>query len=92
MITRKAACEFCGEKHNIRDDFCEIRTKKFKNGNSMEAASKIILQDLYDQIKYQRDLKFEVMINVESMCNFKALAANWKQGEAYDDDNDSNKN
>lgn len=93
MITRKAACEFCGDKHNIRNDICDIKTKKFKkDGNSMEAASKITLQDLYDQIKYERDLKFEVLINIESMCNFKALAANFKQGESADDDNSSQKN
>ena len=49
MMSRKASCEFCGDKHNIRDDICEIKTAKFKRGgNSMEAASKITLQDLYD--------------------------------------------
>jgi hypothetical protein len=44
IISRKASCEFCDRKHNIRDDICDIKTKQFKkDGNSMEAASKITL-------------------------------------------------
>ena len=44
MRSKKAACEFCGIKHNIRDDICDIRTPKIKkNGNSMEAQTKITL-------------------------------------------------
>jgi hypothetical protein len=67
MISRKANCEFCGNKHNIRDDYCDIRTNKYKkDGNKLEAASKITLKDLYDQIKNKRDLKFEVLINQDS--------------------------
>jgi hypothetical protein len=49
MITRKAVCEFCGNKHNMRDDICDIRTKKYKkDGNTMDASTNITLQDLYD--------------------------------------------
>lgn len=93
MITRKVACEFCGVKHNIRNDICDIATKKFKKeGNSWEASNKIQLKDLYDQLKYKRDLKLEVMVNLESNCNFKALATNFKHvRESNDSDSSQNK-
>lgn len=79
VMTQKAPCEFCGNKHNIRDDICDIKTKNFKkDGNTMEASTKITLQDLYDQIIYKRDLKFEVMINTDTNANYKALSSNYK--------------
>ena len=63
----KKKCEFCGRKHNIRDDFCEIRTKDYRSGNDMDkGATDITLQDLYDMLTDSRDLVFEVMVNAES--------------------------
>lgn len=77
--SKKAQCEFCGNRHNLRDDICDIRTKNFKkDGNTLEAATKIKLEDLYDQLKYKRDLKFEVLINQDLSPNTKALASNYK--------------
>ena len=62
----------------MRDDMCDIRTDVYtKDGNTMEAATNITLQNLYDQIKYERDLKLEVMINTESKCFYKGLASNY---------------
>ena len=80
--SKKANCEFCGNRHNIRDDICDVKSKHFKkDGNSFEAASKIKLEDLYDQLKYKRDLKFEVMINQDMNANTKALSINLKMAE-----------
>ena len=81
---RKAACEFCGQRHNMRDDVCDIKTDKYsKDGNTMEAASNITLEHLYNQIKNTRDLKLEVMINTDSKCFFKALASNYMAEANY---------
>lgn len=43
----------------------------------MEAVQSIKLLDLYVQVKNKRDLKFEVLVNLETDCNFKGLAANF---------------
>jgi hypothetical protein len=45
---RKEDCEFCGNKHNLQNDVCDIITKQYKkDGNSLEAATNITLNDLY---------------------------------------------
>jgi len=59
-------CEFCGRRHNIRDDICDIQTNEENSGNSLsKGAYDIRLIDLYSMIKYKRDLVFEVMIHEE---------------------------
>ena len=58
--TRKRECEFCGRRHNMRDDVCEVKTDELGSGNSEEGSQKITLRDLYDVIKHERELIFEV--------------------------------
>lgn len=42
----------------MRDDICDIRTEEHSSGNQLESAKEMKLQDLYDMIKYKRDLIF----------------------------------
>ena len=73
----KADCEFCGAKHDRRDDYCDIRSKELKDGNIADHAQKITLSDLYAMLKYDRDIKLEVMINQETEANYKLLTGNF---------------
>lgn len=74
----KVVCEFCGRVHTTRDDQCDISTDEHKDGNVLEAANAIKLQDLYDQIKYKRDLVFQVMFNtdLDRSVNLAAVRVN----------------
>ena len=54
----KLECEFCSRHHTSRDDYCDVRTDEHSDGNEMEAAKDIKFQDLYDQLKYKRDVIF----------------------------------
>ena len=87
--TRKAECEFCGRRHTVRDDICDIRTADHKTGNSLAGAKGIRLQDLYEMIVNERDLVFEVLINDASQWDKAALKTNYaaaggKGNSAYD--------
>ena len=82
--SRKAECEFCGRRHNQRDDMCEIKTDEYPNGNNLEEGGRQIkLRDLYDKIQYPRDLRFEVSINKDLPFAANALTIN----RQYDDNN-----
>lgn len=35
---RKQACEFCGRRHSIKDDYCEVKTSTHEDANKFEAA------------------------------------------------------
>ena len=80
----KPKCEFCGRVHNIKDDYCYPKTGEIKDGNKWESCSELKLSDLYDQIKYNRNLKLEVMIS-DKEPGFKenCLAANFKQDSNF---------
>ena len=74
---RKAECEFCGRRHNNRDDICDIRTDEYPDGNDFEKGARHIkLGDLYAKLKYQRPIRFEVMINKDSGFDVKGLTLN----------------
>jgi len=88
MTSRKAECEFCGRKHNRRDDICEIKTEAFANGNDLNNGGRDIkLQDLYDALEHERDLKFEVMFNKDINLEQKGLTLN----RDLDDEKDGKK-
>jgi hypothetical protein len=36
--TRKRDCEFCGRRHSMRDDVCEVKTDELGSGNSEEGS------------------------------------------------------
>lgn len=67
---------------------CEIKTDEWPNGNHLEHGGRQIkLKDLYDKIKYPRDLRFEVMINKDY-----AFAANgFTLNRQYDDNKGAKK-
>ena len=49
---RKAECEFCGRRHNYRDDMCEICTPQHSSGNKLDNGARLIkLRDLYSMLK-----------------------------------------
>ena len=74
---RKAECEFCGRRHNQRDDICELRTNKEDNGNDLDNGGReITLSNLYDKIEHKRKLRFEVMINKDSGFDFRGFNMN----------------
>ena len=84
---RKAECEFCGRRHNYRDDVCEICTKDHPSGNKIDNGARLIrLKDLYAMLKYERTLRFEVMINKDLEFNSKALGLN----KSHSDEDDLN--
>jgi len=75
--SRKAECEFCGRRHNQRDDMCEIRTEGYPNGNDLENGGRQIkLKDLYGMIINERDLRFEVSINRDMPFAANSLTLN----------------
>jgi hypothetical protein len=46
--SKKADCEFCGRKHSNKDDICDIKTKYYWSGNSLQdGALDISLENLY---------------------------------------------
>ena len=68
----KQKCEFCGRTHTMRDDICDIKTKKCKSGNSWEdGCRKITLGDLYSMLSSKRNIRLEVMINTAAKPDFK---------------------
>ena len=74
---RKAECEFCGRRHNNRDDICDLCTEEYADGNDFEkGARQIKLSDLYDRLKYKRQIRFEVMINKDTGFDLKGLTLN----------------
>lgn len=80
---RKPECEFCGKRHNLRDDICEICTSEYSSGNKIDHGARLIkLRDLYARLKYKRCIKFEVMINKDADFDAKGLGLNI----AHDDD------
>lgn len=80
---KKVDCEFCNKKHSVRDDTCDIFTPEEESGNSMKQGAKTItLQDLYDMLKNEREIMFEVMINISSRAYMKGLATNFVKSSA----------
>lgn len=62
----------------MRDDICDIRTKKYKSGNYwQDGCTKITLGDLYSMLRNERNIKIEVMINVAEKPVWKWFAANF---------------
>ena len=44
----KESCEFCGRKHDINNDICDVKSNQVKDGNDFENGAKILtLADLY---------------------------------------------
>ena len=65
---QKAVCEFCGRRHNAKDDICDVRTKDYDSGNSLEkdgGAYNITLNDLNEMVNNKRELVFELIINTK---------------------------
>jgi len=74
---RKAECEFCGRRHTVKDDICDVKTNDCNSGNSMdkdEGAYNITLKDLYDMLTTKRDLIFEFILT--SQFDKAGLAVN----------------
>ena len=64
---QKAKCEFCGRRHDARDDICEVKSSQCENGNDFENGVNVLtLGDLYKQLESDRSIKLECMINIES--------------------------
>ena len=81
---RKRVCEFCGRRHNSRDDICNVRSAEVENGNDLEGAKKLTLKDLYDQLEYKRDLIIEVMLNEASNFDGKRIAHSLVKSRSFD--------
>jgi hypothetical protein len=45
----------------------------------LESSQKITLQDMYAMLKYKREIKLEVMINIEAEPDLKMLCGNFVQ-------------
>lgn len=74
---RKAECEFCGKRHNYKDDICEISTPEHPSGNKLDSGARLIkLGDLYERLKYKRKIRFEVWINKDTEFDTMALGLN----------------
>jgi hypothetical protein len=83
---RKVISEFSGRRHNQRDDVSEICTEDYENGNDLEKGGRQIkLRDLYAMIKYERNLRFEVMINKETDFEVKGFTINRNIEDEYSD-------
>lgn len=77
MYRQKMECEFCGRRHNNTYDTCVIRTDEFPDGNNFEKGGRQIkLRDMYAMLKYERNLRFEVMLNKDSNFSAKGLTLN----------------
>ena len=62
----------------MRDDVCDIKTKKYKSGNSWtDGCTKVTLGDLYAMLKSDRNIKIEVMVNFAAKPNWKWFAASF---------------
>lgn len=62
---------------------CDIRTQEHNDGNILEAAKEIKMQDLYDQFRSTRDIIFQVMFNseIERSVNLAGVKSNDVQSD-----------
>lgn len=60
-VRRRATCEFCKEKHDSVTDHCELEVMGLDT-RKPEVASKVLLQNVLDQMYWKRTLAFAVII------------------------------
>lgn len=79
---QKAECEFCGKRHNYKDDICDMSTPEHSSGNKLDNGARLIkLGDLYKLLKHKRNIRFEVWLNKDTEFDSRALGLNRVQDE-----------
>ncbi len=89
----KADCEFCGEKHSFRDEYCDLKINDEEVNASVESSQAVKLGQIYDAMKYERRLILAIILKPsgeknfafnELRCRYKAVKEN---GGSDDEDN-----
>jgi hypothetical protein len=79
----RSKCIFCGRRHKLNDDTCDIRSGEFQSGNDLEKGGRQIqLGYLLKQAKKNNQvLVLEAMVNTELEPQTELLQAQFKSGD-----------
>jgi len=69
---RRATCDFCKEKHDTMTEHCELEVMGLDTSKA-EVASKVLLQNVLDQMYYIRTLALAVLIKSKAQPKLKQL-------------------
>lgn len=79
---RRAVCEFCQEKHDVMTEHCELEIMGL-DCSKPDIASKVLLQNVLDQMYWKRNLAFAVVIKKGTTTKW-----NYLRHQEADDDSD----
>jgi len=83
MYTRtRALCEFCGDKHAMRDEYCDLKLNEVEVNESVETASATTIGDIISKIEFERRLIFAVILkSTGNNINFNELRSSYRRIE-----------
>ena len=93
MYTRtRAQCEFCGDKHAMREEYCDLKLDEVEVNESVETASATTIGDLIGKMKYERRLVFAVILkSTGNNINFHELRASYRRTDDEKEDDGKEK-
>jgi ubiquitin C-terminal hydrolase len=91
MYTRtRALCEFCGDKHSMRDEYCDLKLDEVEVNETVETASSTTIGEIIGKFEHERRLILAVVLKSNgNIINFNELRCSFRRIE--DDNEDDGK-
>ena len=81
----RAKCEFCNLKHGVSEEMCDLKIDEV-DGNTMEGASKITLQQILDKMENPRPLVLAVVLKGVHQPNFTHFKSQYVEFKEDDEE------